>query len=124
MCSQVKRLREYGEDGTPVYMKELAELNSQLKKHCDNLLLQKGDTPESEAEILVSLFKGYEALLFASSCETEEVIGQLLNRSWTVLEQLPALQLKCLLLLYCYEQTGEEELMEEMKSSLETEKIK
>lgn len=119
MSSLVKTLRAYGEDGTPVYVNELTDLNNQLKQLCDELLLQKGATPEAEAEILVSLFKGYEALLFNTSCEMENLIQQLLDRSATVLDKLPDSQLKCLLLLYCYEQTGDEELMEEVKNLLE-----
>lgn len=119
VSSLVKKLREYGEDGAPVYVNELTELNEQLKQLCVELLSQKGDTPEAEAEILVSLFKGYDTLLFTSSCETEGVIQQLLDRSAAVLQQLHASQLKCLLLLYCYEQTGDGEMIEEMKNNLE-----
>lgn len=119
VSSLVKKLREYGEDGAPVYVNELTELNGQLKQLCVELLLQKGDAPEAEAEILVSLFKGYDTLLFTSSCETEGVIQQLLDRSAVVLKQLPDSRLKNLLLLHCYEQTGEEEMVEEMKEIME-----
>lgn len=119
VSSLVKTLRTYGEDGAPVYVNELTELNNQLKQLCDELLLQQGATAETEAEILVSLFKGYETLLFNSSCKIEEFVQQLLDRSAVVLDKLPVSQLKCLLLLYCYEQTGDEELIGEVKSFLE-----
>lgn len=119
VSSLVKTLRAYGEDGTPVYVNELTELNNQLKQLCDELFLQQGATAEAEAEILVSLFKGYETLLFNSCCTTEAFVQQLLDRSAAVLQQLPPSQLKCLLLLYCYEQTGEDELIGEVKSFLE-----
>ena len=36
----------------------------------------------------------------------------------TVLEKLPASVLKCQLLLECFEQTGDEELIKEVKFSL------
>lgn len=119
VSSLVKTLRAYGEDGAPVYVNELTDLNNQLKQLCDELLLQEGSTAEAEAEILVSLFRGYETLLFNSCCKTEAFVQQLLDRSAAVLDKLPASQLKCLLLLYCYEQTGDEELIGEVKGFLE-----
>ena len=110
VSSVVKKLLEYGEDGTPVYVNELTALN---------LLLQKGESPEEEAEILVTLFKGYDTMLFNFSSENEQVIQELLDRSMAVLEKLPASVLKCQLLLECFEQTGDEELIREAKKNIE-----
>ena len=90
VSSVVKKLLEYGEDGTPVYVNELTALNQELRNLCADLLLQKGESPEEEAEILVSLFKGYDTMLFNFSSENEQVIQELLDRSMTVLEKLPA----------------------------------
>lgn len=115
VSSIVKKLLEYGEDGAPVYVNELTVLNQELCTLCADLLLQKGESPEEEAEILITLFKGYDAMLFNFSAENESVIQELLNRSMAVLEQLPASGLKCQLLLECFEQTGEEELIGEVK---------
>lgn len=99
VSSVVKKLLEYGEDGTPVYVNELTALNQELRNLCADLLLQKGESPEEEAEILVTLFKGYDTMLFNFSSENEQVIQELLDRSMTVLEKLPASVLKCQLLL-------------------------
>lgn len=118
VSSVVKKLLEYGEDGTPVYVNELTALNQELRNLCADLLLRKGESPEEEAEILITLFKGYDAMLFNVSAENEQVIQELLNRSMLVLEQFPALGLKCQLLLECFEQTGEEELIGEAKRCL------
>ena len=82
-------------------------------------LLQKGESPEEEAEILVTLFKGYDTMLFNFSSENEQVIQELLDRSMTVLEKLPASVLKCQLLLECFEQTGDEELITSLKCVLD-----
>ena len=116
VSSVVKKLLEYGEDGTPVYVNELTALNQELRNLCADLLLQKGESPEEEAEILVTLFKGYDTMLFNFS---SQVIQELLDRSMTVLEKLPASVLKCQLLLECFEQTGDEELIREAKKNIE-----
>ena len=119
VSSVVKKLLEYGEDGTPVYVNELTALNQELRNLCADLLLQKGESPEEEAEILVTLFKGYDTMRFNFSSENEQVIQELLDRSMTVLEKLPASVLKCQLLLECFEQTGDEELIREAKKNIE-----
>ncbi|MFK1738475.1 UpxZ family transcription anti-terminator antagonist [Bacteroides fragilis] len=116
VSSVVKKLLEYGGDGTPVYVNELTALNKELRNLCADLLLQKGKSPEEEAEILVTLFKGYDTMLFNFSLENEQVVQELLDRSMTVLEKLPASVLKCQLLLECFEQMGEEELIREVKN--------
>ena len=79
VSSVVKKLLEYGEDGTPVYVNELTALNQELRNLCADLLLQKGEFPEEEAEILVTLFKGYDTMLFNFSSENEQVIQELFN---------------------------------------------
>ena len=116
VSSVVKKLLEYGGDGTPVYVNELTALNKELRNLCADLLLQKGKSPEEEAEILVTLFKGYDTMLFNFSLENEQVVQELLDRSMTVLEKLPAYVLKCQLLLECFEQMGDEELIREVKN--------
>lgn len=115
VSSVVKKLLEYGGDGTPVYVNELTALNKELRNLCADLL-QKGKSPEEEAEILVTLFKGYDTMLFNFSLENEQVVQELLDRSMTVLEKLPASVLKCQLLLECFEQMGDEELIREVKN--------
>lgn len=116
VSSVVKKLLEYGGDGTPVYVNELTALNKELRNLCADLLLQKGKSPEEEAEILVTLFKGYDTMLFNFSLENEQIVQELLDRSMTVLEKLPASVLKCQLLLECFEQMGDEELIREVKN--------
>ena len=116
VSSVVKKLLEYGGDGTPVYVNELTALNKELRNLCADLLLQKGKSPEEEAEILVTLFKGYDTMLFNFSLENEQVVQELLDRSMTVLEKLPASVLKCQLLMECFEQMGDAELIREVKN--------
>ena len=116
VSSVVKKLLEYGGDVTPVYVNELTALNKELRNLCADLLLQKGKSPEEEAEILVTLFKGYDTMLFNFSLENEQVVQELLDRSMTVLEKLSASVLKCQLLLECFEQMGDEELIREVKN--------
>ena len=96
VSSVVKKLLEYGGDGTPVYVNELTALNKELRNLC--------------------LFKGYDTMLFNFSLENEQVVQELLDRSMTVLEKLPASVLKCQLLLECFEQMGDEELIREVKN--------
>ena len=99
VSSVVKKLLEYGEDGTPVYVNELTALNQELRNLCADLLLQKGESPEEEAEILVTLFKGYDTMLFNFSSENEQFKKELMDTSKTILEKLPEYVFKCKLLI-------------------------
>jgi hypothetical protein len=58
-------------------------------------------------------------MLFNFSSDNEQVIQELLDRSMTVLEKLPASVLKCQLLLECFEQTGDEELITSLGTVLD-----
>ena len=80
VSSVVKKLLEYGEDGTPVYVNELTALNQELRNLCADLLLQKGESPEEEAEILVTLFKGYDTMLLISPLR----MNRLFKNYWIV----------------------------------------
>jgi hypothetical protein len=43
-----------------------------------------------------------------------------LNRAWEVLDVLPASALKCELLIYCYEEVFEDELLKEAKEIIDS----
>ena len=76
------------------------------------ILLLKGATSEEEAAICLSLLMGYNATIYNDG-DKESKIQSILDRSFAVLDHLPASLLKCQLLTYCYGEVFEEDLAQE-----------
>ena len=94
MKSQIDALRQLthellylGMDGEPIYADRFHQLNSEVYSQAEATIYNHGDK--------------------------DEKIQELLNRSWEVLGKLPDSLLKCQLLVGCYGETFDKELVEE-----------
>lgn len=105
-------LLHLGLDGTPIYADSFSALNAEVYRQSELLFPRNGDTPEEEASLCIALLRGYGATIYDYG-DKEQKKQSVLNRSWTVLEQLSATLLKCKLLVACYGETFEEELAQE-----------
>lgn len=108
----VHELLVLGMGGTLVYMDRFRQLNKEVMAHTDALLLARASTDEEEAALCLTLLMGCSATLYNES--SKEVKQQrVLDRSWKVLDKLPASLLKCQLLTYCYGEVYDEALAAE-----------
>jgi hypothetical protein len=103
-----------GTDGSPVYSDVFCRLNTEVLQRSEALFPLKGETPAEEARLCSALLAGYHATIYDHG-DKEEKIQSVLNRAWEVLDAVPASAVKCELLLYCYEEVWEEELLGEAK---------
>ncbi|KAA6326559.1 hypothetical protein EZS27_024358, partial [termite gut metagenome] len=62
----------------------------------------------------------YHATIYDSKGDKEEKIQSVLNRSWKVLDVLPSSAVKCRLLLCCYAEVYEEDLLQEAKEIIDS----
>ncbi|KAA6326124.1 hypothetical protein EZS27_024738 [termite gut metagenome] len=115
---QTDELLCLGVDGSPVYTDVFSRLNTEVLQHSEALFPLKGETPEEEARLCSALLAGYHATIYNHG-DKEEKIQFLLNRAWKVLDVLPASAVKCELLIYCYEEVFEDELLKEAKEMID-----
>lgn len=113
------RLLHLGEDGSPIYANVFSELNTEVHQLADQLYPLRGDTPESEALHCLSLLMGYSATIYGDST-TNKRKQVILDRSVAVLEHLAPSLLKCRLLLYCYAEAFDKELLDEARVIIES----
>lgn len=108
------RLLHLGEDGSPIYANDFSKLNTEVLQLADQLFPLQKDNPEAEATICVALLMGYSATIYndGSKDRKKQVI---LDRAFAVLDRLGSSLLKCRLLLYCYGEVYEKELIEEAR---------
>ncbi|NDV83251.1 UpxZ family transcription anti-terminator antagonist [Bacteroides sp. 51] len=98
-----------GVNGEPIYVDRFSQLNIEVYQQVEALIFKYGSTAEEEASLCVALLAGYKATL-CNHGDKDEKIQSILDRSWEVLEQLPANLLKCRLLVACYAEVFDEEL--------------
>ena len=106
-------LLHLGLDGTPIYADSFSALNAEVYRQSELLFSRNGDTPEEEASLCIALLNGYGATIYDYG-DKEQKKQSVLDRSWGVLEQLPASLLKCKLLVACYSEVLEQELLDEV----------
>jgi hypothetical protein len=109
-----------GTDGSAVYSDRFCRLNEDVLKCSDALLELKGESPEEEARICSALLEGYHATIYDSKGDKEEKIQAVLNRAWKVLDVLPSSAVKYRLLLCCYAEVYEEDLLQEAKEIIDS----
>lgn len=122
ITSQIESLRQLsyellhlGVDGAPIYSDRFCQLNKDVLAQSDTLFAIKATDLEEEATICLTLLNGYNATIYDHG-DKEQKKQALLDRSWSVLDQLPASLLKCQLLVACYGEVFEEELAKEAHS--------
>ena len=126
LATQIQELRRLSHElsclcvsnETPFYADRFRQLHTEIMEKADALLTMKGTTDEEEAFLCLALLSGYEAALFnQSGNEAKKQI--VLDRSWNVLDHLPASLLKCQLLVSCYAEVFDEELAREAHTIME-----
>ena len=103
-----------GMDGSPVYSDDLSRRNGEVYRLTTALYNSgvKGSTVEEQANVCLALLMGYNATIYNDG-DKESKIQSILDRSFAVLDHLPASLLKCQLLTYCYGEVFEEDLAQE-----------
>lgn len=112
LCVVSHELLHLGLDDEPIYSDRLRQLNTDVYRQCKQLFTFYGSTVEEEASLYIALLTGYSATIYNYG-DKEEKIQLVLNRSWEILDKLPASLLKCRLLVACYAEVFDEELAEE-----------
>ena len=108
----IHELLHLGVDGSPIYSDRFTQLNKDVLVQSDALFSLRGSNPNEEASLCLVLPDGYSATIY--DCGDKEQKKQaILDRSCLVLDQLPASLLKCQLLIACYAEVFEEELVQE-----------
>ncbi|KAA6350170.1 hypothetical protein EZS27_002436 [termite gut metagenome] len=105
-------------DGVPVQADVFSRLSSEILNKSDALFSKKGGTAEEEADLCTVLLTGYNATIYDygdKECKKQVV----LNRAGTVLDVLAASLVKCRLLLSCYREVYEEELLRETREIMD-----
>lgn len=122
LTSQIEQLQSLahellylGVDGAPIYTDHFRQLNKEVLEQSDALYPQRGATPEEEANICLALLMGYNATIYNQG-DKEEKKQSILDRCSDVLDQLPVTLLKCQLLLACYGEIFDEELLQEIRA--------
>lgn len=103
-----------GVDGTPIYTDRFCQLNTEVFRLSDVLFSKKGETDEEEASLCLALLMGYRATAYSDS-NKEAKRQEILDRTFIVLDHLGDSVLKCRLLLSCYGEVFDEELIEEIR---------
>lgn len=108
-------LLNLGLNGEPIYADRFSELNWDVRRQTVSLIRKRGNSIEEEAALCVALLTAYKAMSFDYDGNREVNIQMLLERSGEALKQLSQSLLKCKLLLHCYEEILEKELLDEAK---------
>jgi len=103
-----------GIDGTPIYTDRFCQLNTKVFRLSESLFDRKGETDEEEASLCLALLMGYRATAYSDS-NKEAKIQEILDRAFIVLDHLGNSVLKCRLLVSCYSEVLDEELIEEIR---------
>ena len=103
-----------GVDGTPIYTDRFCQLNTEVFRLSESLFDRKGETDEEEASLCLALLMGYRATAYSDS-NKEAKIQEILDRAFIVLDHLGNSVLKCRLLVSCYSEVLDEELIEEIR---------
>lgn len=107
-----------GVDGTPIYTDRFCQLNTEVFRLSESLFDRKGETDEEEASLCLALLMGYRATAYSDS-NKEAKIQEILDRAFIVLDHLGDSVLKCRLLISCYGEVFDEELIEEIRRIVE-----
>jgi hypothetical protein len=102
-----------GTDGSAVYSDTFCRLNEAVFRCSEDLFGLKSENPEEEARLCAALLEGYHATIYDSKGDKEEKIQAVLNRAWKVLDVLLSSAVKCRLLLCCYGEVYEVDLLKE-----------
>ena len=103
-----------GMDGEPIYSDTFCRLNKEVLVKSNSLFSFKSSDIEEEANLCLALLMGYNATIYDYG-DKEQKKQSVLDRAYTILEQLPTSLLKVRLLTYCYGEIYEEALLQEAR---------
>ena len=103
-----------GMDGEPIYSDTFCRLNKEVLVKSNYLFSFKSSDIEEEANLCLALLMGYNATIYDYG-DKEQKKQSVLDRAYTILEQLPTSLLKVRLLTYCYGEIYEEALLQEAR---------
>ena len=101
-----------GMDGEPVYSDTFCRLNKEVLVKSDSLFSAQSSDVEEEANLCLALLMGYNATIYDDG-DKEQKKQLILDRIYSVLEDLPDSLLKVRLLSYTYGEVYEESLLKE-----------
>ena len=103
-----------GMDGEPIYSDTFCRLNKEVLVKSNSLFSSKSSDIEEEANLCLALLMGYNATIYDYG-DKDQKKQSVLDRAYTILEQLPTSLLKVRLLTYCYGEIYEEALLQEAR---------
>lgn len=103
-----------GMDGEPIYSDTFCRLNKEVFVKSNSLFSSKSSDIEEEANLCLALLMGYNATIYDYG-DKDQKKQSVLDRAYTILEQLPTSLLKVRLLTYCYGEIYEEALLQEAR---------
>ena len=95
-----------------IYSDHFCELNLEVYRQSEDLYIRRSSDVEEEARLCYALLSGFHATIYDNGNKNKK-IQALLDRSWKVVDKLPASLLKCQLLVACYAETFDDELAKE-----------
>lgn len=119
LFSLAHSLLTLGQDGSPIYVDHFTRLNREVYEQALSLYGNYGSTPEAEAALCLGLLLAFNATAYDNG-HKQQYIQNILERSFNVLPKLPASLLKVRLLIYCYGEVYEEELIQEAYAIIAT----
>ncbi|WP_455583980.1 UpxZ family transcription anti-terminator antagonist [Bacteroides sp.] len=119
LCHITHELLNLGFDGTPLYSNNFCELNTEVYRQSETLFPFHGSSAEEEAQLCYALLTGYHATIYDHGNKNQK-IQSVLDRSWKVLDELPASLLKCQLLVACYSEVFDENLAKEAHAIIDS----
>jgi hypothetical protein len=111
-------LQNIGFDRVPIYADVFSHLSREVLNKSDALFSEEGGTVEEEAELCTVLLASYNATIYDYG-DKEYKKQSVLNRASNVLDVLAASLVKCRLLMSCYEEVYEEELLRETREIMD-----
>ena len=107
-----------GMDGEPLYSDDFCRQNKDVLLKSDSLFAAKSSDVEEEANLCLALLMGYNATIYDYGDKAQKK-QSVLDRTYDVLEQLPASLLKVRLLAYCYGEIYEENMLQEARAMMD-----
>ena len=107
-----------GMDGEPLYSDDFCRQNKDILLNSDSLFAAKSSDIEEEANLCLALLMGYNATIYDYGDKTQKK-QSVLDRTYDVLEHLPASLLKVRLLTYCYGENYEEGMLQEARAIMD-----
>lgn len=107
-----------GTDGEPLYSDDYCRQNKDVLIKCDSLFTATSSDIEEEANLCLALLMGYNATIYDYGDKTQKK-QSVLDRTYDVLEHLPASLLKVRLLTYCYGENYEEGMLQEARAIMD-----